>query len=74
MALDFLLELVPSPGVGQHPDHHFLYPVATTAIVKSKPRCGIFPRVKHFKEHPYGNVNDWLRHMGADNKREHNRR
>ena len=70
LALDFLLELVPSPGVGQHPDHHFLYPVATTAVVKSKPRCGDFSQEwrTFLKDHPYGNVNDWLRHMGADNK------
>lgn len=70
LALDFLLELVPASAAGQHPDHHFLYPVATTSKVKSKPHCGDFAKEwrRFFQENPYGNVNDWLRYMGADNK------
>lgn len=70
LALDFLLELVPASSAGQHPDHHFLYPVATTHKIKSKPKNADFAEEwrSFFKEHPYGNVNDWLHHMGADNK------
>lgn len=70
IAMDFLLELVPAAFAGQHPDHHFLYPVATTHKVKSKPKGGDFAEQwrAFIQDNPYGNVNDWLRFIGADNK------
>jgi DNA polymerase-3 subunit delta' len=53
-----------------HPDLHFAFPVATTDKVKSHPVS------KHFMEEwrqlidkqPYGNLFDWYRILGIDNK------
>ncbi|MBT8274083.1 MAG: DNA polymerase III subunit delta' [Bacteroidia bacterium] len=53
-----------------HPDLHFVFPVATTAKIKSHPVS------KHYleewrqliKEQPYGNLFDWYTRLGIDNK------
>lgn len=53
-----------------HPDLHFVYPVATTTSIKSHPVS------KHFasewrtfvKEHPYGDLFEWHRHIGIEKK------
>ncbi|WP_040279597.1 DNA polymerase III subunit [Psychroserpens damuponensis] len=53
-----------------HPDLHFVFPVATTDKVKKHPVS------KHFMEEwrelidkqPYGNLFDWYRILGIDNK------
>ena len=53
-----------------HPDLHFVFPVATNDKVKSHPVS------KHFmeewrellKQQPYGNLFDWYKHLGIDNK------
>jgi len=54
----------------RHPDLHFLFPIATTAAVKSKPTCDDFlAEWKTFvTDHLYGNMTDWLEIMGAENK------
>jgi len=53
-----------------YPDIHYLFPVATTKRVSSKPTCAAFQgewqellsRRLHFS------LNDWLAHLGAENK------
>lgn len=53
-----------------HPDLHFAFPVATNDKIKSHPVS------KHFleewrellKEQPYGNLFDWYKKLGVDNK------
>lgn len=53
-----------------HPDLHFAYPVAKTDKVKSHPVSKLFLedwRVL-IKEQPYGNLFDWYKQLGIDNK------
>ena len=54
----------------QHPDLHFVYPVATSASVKNKPLCADYlPDWRSFlKEDIYGSLTDWLFRIGSDNK------
>jgi len=53
-----------------HPDLHFAYPVFTTKKVKSKPVSKFFTEEwrKLIKEEPYGNLFDWYKILGVDNK------
>ncbi len=52
-----------------HPDLHFSFPVITKKTGE-KPTSADF--IKEFREfikiYPYGNVYDWLQHIGAENK------
>jgi DNA polymerase-3 subunit delta' len=53
-----------------HPDLHFAYPVAKTDKIKSHPVSKMFLedwRVM-LKEQPYGNLFDWYKQLGIDNK------
>lgn len=54
----------------QHADLHFAYPVTTTDDVKSKPKSADF--VTDWRtfigQNPYGNMFDWMQHIGADKK------
>lgn len=54
----------------QHPDLHFSYPVAATDSVKDKPTSVQFLREwREFRmESPYGNIFDWLQHLGIEKK------
>jgi DNA polymerase-3 subunit delta' len=54
----------------QHPDLHFAFPVAINDKVKSHPVSSMFMddwRV-FVQEHAYGNLFDWYRHIGIENK------
>lgn len=53
-----------------HPDLHFAYPVAKTAKVKSHPISKLFLEDWRImmKEQPYGNLFDWYKQLGIDNK------
>ncbi len=53
-----------------HPDLHFAFPVATTDKVKSHPVSNHFMEEwRHLlKEQPYGNLFDWYKVLGVDNK------
>lgn len=53
-----------------HPDLHFAFPVATTDKVKSHPVSNHFMAEWRalLKEQPYGNLFDWYRKLGIDNK------
>lgn len=53
-----------------HPDLHFVYPVATTKKVTSKPVSALFlPDWRTFlAENPFGTPQDWATHFGAENK------
>lgn len=53
-----------------HPDLHFVFPVATTDKVKSHPTSKNFMEEwrQLLKEQPYGNLFDWYRILGIDNK------
>lgn len=53
-----------------HPDVISVYPTATTAKVKAKPLSSQFVREweEFIARHPYGDLSDWLEHIGADNK------
>ncbi len=54
----------------QHPDLHFAFPVATNSKVKSHPVSSLF--LEEWREflatRPYGNLFDWYRHIGVENK------
>ena len=54
----------------QHTDLHYVYPVTTSANVKTKPKCGDYlPEWRLFlKEHLYGRLSDWLSLIGSENK------
>ena len=54
----------------RHPDLHFLFPIATTATVKSKATCDDFMAEWNtfVSDHLYGNMIDWLEIIGAENK------
>ena len=53
-----------------HPDLHFVFPVATTSNVKTKPISKNFLSEWRdlLDENPYFSVFDWLKHIGVDNK------
>lgn len=53
-----------------HPDLHFAYPVAKTDKVKSHPVSKLFLEDWRImiKEQPYGNLLDWYKQLGIDNK------
>ncbi|WCM41410.1 DNA polymerase III subunit delta' [Flavobacterium sp. CBA20B-1] len=54
----------------QHPDLHFVYPVATTDSVKSTPVSSDFLTVWNdfIKQNLYGSVNDWYEAIGIQKK------
>lgn len=53
-----------------HPDLHFAFPVTTTAAIKSHPVSNNFMNEWRalLNEQPYGNLFDWYKKMGVDNK------
>jgi DNA polymerase-3 subunit delta' len=53
-----------------HPDLHFAFPVATTDKVKKHPVSNHFMAEwrQLLKEQPYGNLFDWYRLLGIENK------
>ncbi|MCB0445923.1 MAG: DNA polymerase III subunit delta' [Gelidibacter sp.] len=53
-----------------HPDLHFAFPVATNDKVKSHPVSNHFMEEwrQLLKDQPYGNLFDWYRQLGVDNK------
>ncbi|WP_274474995.1 DNA polymerase III subunit [Mangrovimonas aestuarii] len=53
-----------------HPDLHFAFPVTTTNSVKSHPVSAHFMEEwrQMLKEEPYGNLFDWYKILGVDNK------
>ena len=53
-----------------HPDLHFAFPVTTTDQVKKHPVSSHFlPEWRTLlKEQPYGNLYDWYKRLGVDNK------
>ncbi len=55
---------------GAHPDLHFVYPVATNDKVKKHPVSKLFLEEwrQFIVEQPYGNLFDWYRLLGIDNK------
>ena len=53
-----------------HPDLHFVFPVATTSDVKSKPISKNFLAEWRLllEDSPYFSLFDWLKHIGVENK------
>jgi DNA polymerase-3 subunit delta' len=53
-----------------HPDLHFAFPVATNDKIKSHPVSNHFMEEwrELLKEQPYGNLFDWYKKIGVDNK------
>lgn len=53
-----------------HPDLHFAFPVASTDKIKKHPVSSHFMEEwrQLLKEQPYGNLFDWYRILGIDNK------
>ena len=53
-----------------HPDLHFVFPVATNDKIKSHPVSNHFMEEwrELLKEQPYGNLFDWYKKIGVDNK------
>ena len=53
-----------------HPDLHFVFPVATTYNIKSKPVSKNFLSEWRslLDENPYFSLFDWLKHIGVENK------
>ena len=53
-----------------HPDLHFVFPVATTSDVKSKPISKNFLADWRLllEDNPYFSLFDWLKHIGVENK------
>jgi len=53
-----------------HPDFNFVFPVSTTKQITKDPMSNLF--LKDWRsfvlENPYGNLNDWSNHIGAENK------
>ncbi|MBK8807667.1 MAG: DNA polymerase III subunit delta [Bacteroidales bacterium] len=53
-----------------HPDLHFVFPVSTTTKVKKDPVSDYF--IEDWRaivnQHPYFGINQWLEHIGIDNK------
>ncbi|HLV38809.1 DNA polymerase III subunit delta' [Xanthomarina sp.] len=53
-----------------HPDLHFAFPVAITDKVKKHPVSNLFLEEwrELLREQPYGNLYDWYKKLGIDNK------
>ncbi|WP_452221610.1 DNA polymerase III subunit [Lacinutrix salivirga] len=53
-----------------HPDLHFAFPVTTSDKVKSKPVSSFYLEEwrQLLKQQPYGNLFDWYKLLGVDNK------
>ncbi|WP_066223084.1 DNA polymerase III subunit [Formosa haliotis] len=53
-----------------HPDLHFAFPVTTTSSIKSHPVSSHFLTEwrQLLKEQPYGNLFDWYKMLGVENK------
>lgn len=53
-----------------HPDLHFAFPVTTSSKVKSKPVSSYYLEEwrQLLKQQPYGNLFDWYKLLGVDNK------
>ncbi len=53
-----------------HPDLHFAFPVTTSDRVKSKPVSNFYLEEwrQLLEEQPYGNLFDWYKLLGVDNK------
>lgn len=53
-----------------HPDLHFAFPVTTSDKVKKHPVSSLYLEEwrQLLKEQPYGNLFDWYRMLGVDNK------
>lgn len=52
-----------------HPDIHFSYPVVTKKAGSAPMSVDYISEWREFiKQHPYGNVYDWLQFIGAENK------
>lgn len=53
-----------------HPDLHFAFPVTTSEKVKSKPVSNFYLEEwrQLLKQQPYGNLFDWYKIVGVDNK------
>ncbi|MBX9850165.1 MAG: DNA polymerase III subunit delta [Cytophagaceae bacterium] len=53
-----------------HPDINFVFPISTTKNIPKDPMSSLF--MKEWRtfvlENPYGNLNDWANHIGAENK------
>jgi DNA polymerase-3 subunit delta' len=54
----------------QHPDLHFTFPVTTNDNVKKHPVSNLFLKDwrQFLNEQPYGNLFNWLQHIGVENK------
>lgn len=54
----------------QHPDLQFVYPVSTSASVKTKPFCADYQNEwrEFLKKDVYASLTDWLSVIGAENK------
>ena len=54
----------------EHPDIHFIFPVATSASISSKPKCSDY--IKQWRsfvaDTPYGSSNEWMLSIGSENK------
>ena len=54
----------------EHPDLHFLFPVATSPLVTSKPKCSDY--IEQWRSFicgsPFGSSNDWMLSIGSENK------
>lgn len=53
-----------------HPDLHFAFPVTTSEKIKSHPISGNYMEEwrRLLKDQPYGNLFDWYKQLGVDNK------
>lgn len=54
----------------EHPDIQFIFPVATSASISSKPKCSDYiEQWRNFiSENPYGSSNEWMLSIGSENK------
>lgn len=54
----------------QHPDLHFAFPVTTNDKIKKHPVSSLFLEDwrSFLKNQPYGNLFQWLQHIGVENK------
>ena len=54
----------------EHPDIHFIFPVATSASISSKPKCSDYIEQwrSFISENPYGSSNEWMLSIGSENK------
>ena len=54
----------------EHPDIQFIFPVATSASISSKPKCSDYIEQwrSFISENPYGSSNEWMLSIGSENK------